>query len=320
MKAYHLHACGPVSNLKLEEVPKPSQLAEHEVLIETKAIAINPVDTKCRLLDPVVGFIMKTNERPLILGWDVAGIVAQVGSAVTEYQVGDKVFGMIGFPGEGKAYAEYVVAPTNHIAKMASGQSFQEAAATTLAALTALQSMRSRVQKGDRVLIHAGSGGVGHFAIAMAKHYFEASAVIATSSAANKDFCLSMGADEHIDYKTQTLNQFFSENKVDFVLDTIGGETLEQSLKVLKDGGKCVTLLAAQHPASVADYCEQHKIALELVLVQSSADDMAILREMVEKGQLKPHVSKTFSFFDEMTKAHEAMESGRTVGKIVVLV
>ena len=132
-------------------------------------------------------------------------MVTEVGENVTEFKVGDRVFGMVNFPGVGNAYAEYVAAPVGHLAKMPNGFSFEQAAATTLAALTALQVLRqARVKPGDKVLIQAGSGGVGHFAIQIAKRM--GAYVISTSSAKNRDFILGWGADEHIDYRTQQLN------------------------------------------------------------------------------------------------------------------
>ncbi|CAB9514274.1 alkenal/one oxidoreductase, chloroplastic [Seminavis robusta] len=316
MKAFVLHEAGPASNLKLEDVPVPTDIGDDEVLIATKAISINPVDYKCRQMDPVLTMVLKTEERPVILGWDVAGIVEKVGSKVDSHKKGDKVFGMVQFVGHGKGYAEYVVAPASHVVTMASNQSFQEAAATTLAALTPLQAMESRVKAGDTVLIHAGSGGTGHFAIQVAKA-LGAGKVITTSSAKNKDFCMKMGADEHIDYRAVKFEEVAKD--VDFVLDGMGGETLERSLKVLKEGsGKVVSLPTPDFPESVTNYAKEHGLTVEFIMVQSGSKDMTTLRDMTEKGQLKAHVSQTLPF-EEMPKAHEQLETGRTVGKIVLV-
>ena len=135
MKAYLLNKAGGVENLVLREIEKPEP-GVNEVLVETKAISINPVDVKVRPIEEVLTMIIG-EERPVILGWDIAGTVTAVGSDVTEFEVGDKVFGMVNFPGHGKAYAEYVAAPASHLAKMPANATFEEAAATTLAALTA---------------------------------------------------------------------------------------------------------------------------------------------------------------------------------------
>lgn len=312
MKAYVLNETGAVENLLLKEVEKPEIKAD-EVLVETKAISINPVDVKVRLMDEVLTMIMGTENRPVILGWDIAGTVVAVGEEVSEFEVGDKVFGMVNFPGQGKAYAEYVASPACHLAVMPEKVTFEEAAATTLAALIALQVLQPRVKKGDRILIHAGSGGVGHFAIQMATRL--GAYVIATSSAKNRDFVMSLGADEHIDYREHKFEEILSN--IDFVLDGMGGEVLENSLKVVKEGGKIVSLPTHQFPEDLQLEADERKIKLEFVLVQSSGEDMNTLKAMLENGELKPHVSKIFSF-ENMADAHVQIESGRTVGKVIV--
>lgn len=312
MKAYVLNEAGAAENLLLREIEMPEIKAD-EVLIETKAISINPVDVKVRLMDEAITMILGTEDRPVIIGWDIAGIVVAVGEAISGFEVGDKVFGMINFPGQGKAYAEYVASPASHIAVMPENVTFDEAAATTLAALTALQVLQPRVKKGDRVLIHAGSGGVGHFAIQIAKGL--GAYVIATSSAKNRDFILSLGADEHIDYREQKFEEVLSD--IDFVLDGMGGEVLENSLKVVKEGGRIVTLPTHQFSEDLQLEAGQRKVELEFVLVQSSGEDMNTLKSMLEADELKPHVSKIFPF-EDMAGAHLLIESGRTVGKVIV--
>ena len=312
MEAYLLNEAGDVENLVLSEVKKPEIKAD-EVLVETKAISINPVDVKARSADEVLTMILGTEDRPVILGWDIAGTVVAVGEEVNELEVGNKVFGMVNFPGQGKAYAEYVASPTSHLAIMPEKATFEEAAATTLAALTALQALQPRVNKGDRMLIHASSGGVGHFAIQIAKKL--GAYVISTSSAKNRDFIMSLGADEHIDYREQKFEEVLSD--IDFVLDGMGGEVLENSLKVVKDGGIIVSLPTHQFPEDLQSKADQCNVALEFVLVQSSGEDMNTLKGMIEADELKPQVSKIFPF-EKMADAHIQIESGRTVGKIVV--
>ncbi len=312
MKAYVLNEAGGVDNLVLSEIETPEIKAD-EVRVETKAISINPVDVKVRPHDDVLNMIMGTEERPVILGWDLAGIVAEVGADVTDFAVGDKVFGMVNFPGHGKAYAEQVAAPASHLAKMPEGCSFEDAAATTLAALTALQVLTGRVKSGDRVLIHAGSGGVGHFAIQMAKKI--GAHVITTSSARNRDFCMALGADEHIDYRSQKFEEVLSD--VDFVLDGMGGAVLENSIRVVKSGGKIVSLPTHSFEDELQAKADAAGVALEFVLVASSGDDMNTLKGMLEAGTLKPHVSVTFPF-EKLRDAHLQIESGRSVGKVIV--
>lgn len=311
MKAYVLQEAGGVENLLLEEIDQP-EIAANEVLIATKALSINPVDVKVRPVEEVLTMIIG-DVRPVILGWDIAGTVAAVGNDVTECTVGDKVFGMVNFPGHGKAYAEYVAAPANHLAKIPPDTSFEEAAATTLAALTALQVLKPRVKAGDRILIHAGSGGVGHFAIQIAKHL--GATVITTSSAKNREFVLSLGADEHIDYRETNFADVLSN--VDFVLDGMGGDVLKNSLNVVKDGGTIVSLPTHQFSEELQDIASRRDIKLEFVMVTSSGDDMNTLKEMVKNKIIQPHVSVTFPF-EKMADAHRQIESGRTVGKAVV--
>ena len=311
MKAYLLKEAGGVENLILSEIDPPEP-GPDEVLVENRAISINPVDVKVRPIEEVLTLIVG-EMRPVILGWDIAGTVVKVGADVVGFDVGDRVFGMVNFPGHGQAYAEYVAAPAGHLAKMPAHLSFEEAAATTLAALTALQALRSRVKAGDRILIHAGAGGVGHFAIQIAKHL--GATVVATSSAKNRDFVLSLGADEHIDYREQKFEEVLTG--IDFVLDGMGGAVLENSIKVVKDGATIVSLPSHEFSDELKAAAEPRRITLEFMLVTSSGDDMNTLRDYIESGVLKPHVSVIFPFA-EMAEAHRQIESGRTVGKAVV--
>lgn len=313
MKAIVLEKTGGVENLQLKEIDKPS-IKSDEVLVEVKAIGVNPVDFKVRQIEDLLTAIYGA-QRPAILGWDIAGVVTEVGADVTDFVVGDEVFGMVNFVGMGNAYAEYVAAPANHLAKKPTNVSFEAAAATTLAALTALQVLESRVNKGDRVLIHAGSGGVGHFAIQIAKAL--GAHVITTSSGRNKDFVMALGADEHIDYRTQKFEEELSD--LDFVFDMFNGDILLNSIKVVKDGGAIISLPTPEFAPEVTDAAKAKNVDVAFLMVQSSAKDMNTLKGMLESGDIKPHISKTFAF-DEMAKAHEQLESGRTVGKVVVLV
>lgn len=311
MQAYLLHEAGVIDNLILSDIDKPTPKAD-EVLIDIKAISINPVDVKIRempkLLDQVYG-----TDRPLILGWDIAGVVTETGAEVTDLKEGDKVFGLVNFPGHGNAYAEFVAAPAEQLAKIPEGTSFAEAAATTLAALTALQVLEPRIKAGDKVLIHAGSGGVGHFAVQIAKDI--GAYVISTSSADNRDFVLSLGADEHIDYETQDFEELVSD--LDFVIDAIGGEVLEKSLQVTKDGKSIISLPTPEFSDKAKAYAKAHNIDVSFFNVTSNGDDMQTLKTMIEKGTLKPHVFKTFAFA-KLHDAHRQVETNRTVGKVIV--
>ena len=311
MKAILLKETGSTDNFITAEIEKPI-INENEVLIETKALSINPVDYKVRGNEEALTRIYGQH-RPAILGWDVAGVVVDAGAKVSKYKIGDGVFGMVNFIGAGNTYAEYVAAPENHLAKIPDNISFAEAAASTLAALTAMQVLQGKVRKNDRVLIHAGSGGVGHFAVQMAKSM--GAYVISTSSAENKDFILSLGADEHIDYKTQAFEEVLSD--IDFVFDMFNGAVLLNSLKVVKPGGKVVSIPTSEFSQEVQDLATEKSVALSFHMVQSSADGMDAIAKLLASGAVKPHVSRTFTF-DEMPEAHKQLETGRTVGKIVI--
>ncbi len=313
MKAIVLEKAGGVENLMIKDIEKPV-VKENEVLVKVKAISVNPVDYKVRAIEDVITMICG-EERPVILGWDIAGTVVSTGDKVTQFKTGDHVFGMVNFVGRGNAYAEFVASPEDHLAKMPSNISFEEAAATTLAALTALQVLETRVNKGDRVLIHAGSGGVGHFAIQIAKAL--GAQVITTSSAKNKDFVMSLGADEHIDYRAQAFEEVATN--IDFVLNPMGEEVLLKSLQIVKEGGSIICLLANHVTEEVLGQAGKRHINVSPLLVQSNGKDMNTLKNLLESGALKPHVSKTFAF-EDMAKAHLQLESGRTVGKVVVTV
>ncbi len=313
MKAIILENAGGIENLITSKMEQPV-LKQNEVLVKVKAISINPVDYKVRAMDFLLDMIYG-KERPAILGWDIAGTVEATGNDVSKFKIGDKVFGMVNFPGSGKAYAEYVASPEEQLALMPENATFEESAATTLAALTALQAFQGRIKQGDRVLIHAGSGGVGHYAIQIAKHM--GAYVITTSSAKNRDFVVSMGADEHINYRTQAFEEVVSD--IDFVMDGIGEEVMIKSMKVLKEGGILVSLPTPQYPEEVQEEAKKLGINLVSLMVTSNGDDMNTLKGYMEQGILKAHVSKTFSF-DQLGESHNEIASGRTVGKIVVTV
>lgn len=295
---------------KLKEVSVPSIKAD-EVLVETKAIAINPVDVKTA--NGAALYNQLSEYDPMILGWDIAGVVKETGENVTEFKPGDEVFGMVNFPGYGKAYAQYVTSPASHLALKPANISFEEAAATTLAALTAWQDLTHQacVQAGQKVLIHGASGGVGHYAVQIAKHL--GAYVIGTSSASNRDFVLRLGADEHIDYKSQIFEDVVSD--VDVAIDIVGGENIPRNLNVLKEGGTLVSNLGLKD--EVADQAKAKNIQALAYLVQSNGEDMKDLTGLLEKGIINAHVSMTFPFSD-MGKAHSQVATGHTVGKVVV--
>jgi len=309
MKAIILKEFGSADQLQIQELEIPA-VKEQEVLIRVKAISINPVDIKTRECKGAAGKIGE--ERPIILGWDISGIVTE--SRSERFKVGNEVFGMVNFPGHGKAYAEYVSAPADQLVLKPASISHIDAAAATLAALTAWQALvtNAKIKAGDRVLIHAAAGGVGNYAVQIAKHL--GAYVIGTSSGAKKDFVLSLGADEHIDYTAVPFEQ--ATRDIDFVLDTIGGDNIDRSLKVIKKGGTIISIPSGFREM-VAEKTKDSGINGYFIMVQSDGQDMQQIARLLENGQLKSHVSQVFDF-EDMIIAHKALETGRTQGKIVV--
>jgi len=311
MKAIILKDFGGIDQLQAAELPVPG-INEGEVLVEVKAISVNPVDAKTRAGKGAAGQFKEAD--PKILGWDIAGIVKESKSDL--FQVGDEVFGMVNFPGQGKAYAEYVVAPADQLAMKPENVSFEDAAATTLAALTAWQAFadHGRLRPGQRVLIHAAAGGVGHFAVQFAKHI--GAYVVGTASAENKEFVLGLGADVHIDYKTDRFEELVKD--IDFVLDTVGGDTIDRSLKIMKKGGTIISINSGAND-QVQEKAKVKGIFGAKMMVQSSGEDMQHLGSLLEEGALKPTVSAVFPL-EKMAEAHAQIETGKTRGKIVVTV
>jgi NADPH:quinone reductase-like Zn-dependent oxidoreductase len=311
MKAIILKDFGGTENLVAAELPLPV-IGRDEVLVKLKSISINPVDVKTRSGRGIAGLIK--DEMPALLGWDISGIITEIGSDVTDFKPGDEVFAMINFPKLGKTYAEYVAAPASQLALKPANISHDEAAAATLAALTAYQALTTHgnVQAGQRVLVHAASGGVGHFAVHIAKYL--GAYVVATSSRQNKDFVLSIGADEHIDYKAQRFETVIKD--IDFVLDTIGGEYIDRSLQVMKKGGTIVSIQSGQNE-KVGEKASAAGMHGSPMRVQPIKQDMQKIAELLEKGVIRSHVSETFPF-EKMTDAHLQLETGRTVGKITL--
>lgn len=312
MKAIVLKEFGSVDNLEIKDIEIP-KISPDEVLVKVKAISINPVDVKTR--DGYVIADLLRNFDPIILGWDISGVIEKVGENVTNISVGQNVFGMVNFVGNGQGYAEYVAAPAKHLAIMPNNISYAEAAASTLAALTAWQAFThyGKLKKGDKVLIHGASGGVGHFAVQIAKHL--GAYVIGTSSEKNRDFVLSLGANEHINYNNQNFENELTD--VDFVLETVGGYNFQKSIKTLKNKGTIINLPApiSEEDQKAADNKELNTCGFMAVF--SSEKDIFKIAELLEIGAIKPHIHKVYAF-NEMAKAHLEVEAGLSKGKVIV--
>jgi NADPH:quinone reductase-like Zn-dependent oxidoreductase len=311
MKAILLNDFGGVEHLQEAEIPVPA-IQTDEVLISVKSISINPVDLKIRSGAKMVG--READQLPLILGWDISGVVTATGALVTDYKPGDEVFAMINYPGFGHAYAEFVAAKASQLAVKPSNISFEEAAAATLSALTAWQALTVHgvVKKNDRVLIHAASGGVGHFAVQIAKHL--GAYVIGTSSAANREFVLGLGADEHIDYQAVAVEEVVHD--VDFILDPIGGKNTETALNMVKDGGTVISIVFG-FTAALLEKAKERDVNALNPQVRPNGDHMKAIAGLLEKGIIKSMLSAVFAF-GQMGDAHLLLASGRSVGKITL--
>lgn len=309
MRAITLHQYGGPEVLTLEDLPVPTP-SSREVLIRVHAVSINPVDFKRRR-----GWANQA--LPVILGWDVSGVVTALGESVTDFKLGDAVFGMIRFPLEGRAYAEYVTAPVTDIALKPSGLNHREAAAMTLAPLTAHQAFETmKLEAGQTVLIHSAAGGVGHFAVQLAKA--RGAKVVGTASSRNRDFVLGLGADHFVDYHAKPFEEQVLEwtggQGVDAVLDGVGVDNQTRSYSTLKPGGALVSIVG---PPPALEGFEDKNLRATNILVHPSREQLEFFSKLVQEGKLKPHVSQTFPL-ERVADAHRAQETGRTVGKIVL--
>jgi NADPH:quinone reductase-like Zn-dependent oxidoreductase len=308
---------GTKNEMMLADLPHPVIKAD-EVLVKVKAISINPVDTKIRASAGMLGYFFNRtdSDAPIILGWDISGVVTAVGPDVRRFRIGDHVFGMVNFPGEGKAYAEYVAAPEAQLTHKPSNISFEEAAGAALAALTAWQSVvtAGKVKAGDKVVILAAAGGVGHYAVQIAKHF--GAYVIGVGSGANRDFVLGLGADEFIDYKTHRFEEVVTD--ADIVHDAIDYDPthLDRSLKALKPSGTLLSLLTVFDEGFV-QRAQAKNILPHRVMVGENEQDLESIAVLLASGQLKTFVTKGFAF-DQMESAHQYILNGHTRGKLVI--
>ena len=308
MKAIVLEQFGGIEELTIKDIETP-KIKEGEVLVKTKAFSINPVDYKTR----AGGAAAKRLKLPIILGWDLCGEVTETHKN-SKFKVGDIVFGMVNFPGEGKTYAEYVAAPEEHVTLKPENISVAEAAAIPLAALTAYQALikEGKIQSGSKVLVLGASGGVGHLAVQIAKSV--GAYVIGVASGKNEEFLINLGVDQFIDYTQEDFEKLVKD--VDVALDCVGGGTALKAISVIKNGGKLISLPS---PISKESNNVNLKVEIPWVLVHSDQKDMNVITDLLKNGKLKVHIDKTFSF-DRVGDAHDYLEHEKIVGKIVVTI
>ncbi|KQV05775.1 MULTISPECIES: NADP-dependent oxidoreductase [unclassified Kitasatospora] len=306
MRAIGQDGFGGPEVLRIIEVERPEP-APAEVLVRVHAAGVNPTDSWHRGSGGLGGEVIR-------LGWDVSGVVEAVGLGVTTLAPGDEVFGMPRHPRPAGTYAEYVTSPARHLLRKPAGLDHTEAAALPLAGMTAWQALvdTADVQPGQRVLIHAAAGGVGHLAVQIAKA--RGAYVIGTARAAKHEFLRGLGADELIDYTAADFET--ATDPVDVVIDTIGGEYGPRSLRLLRTGGFLVSL-ASPAEAYLADLARPLGKRAGFMAVEADQAGLRELAALVGAGQLRP-VLDTVLPLELASKAHELLDSGRTQGKVVL--
>ncbi|MCX8508560.1 MAG: NADP-dependent oxidoreductase, partial [Rhodobacteraceae bacterium] len=307
MKAARIHAYGDASQIKIEEAPLPV-LNPDDVLVRIVAASVNPVDWKIRQ-GHLASFIPHT--LPLTLGWDLSGVVAAVGPAVTGFKPGDAVYSRPDIARNG-SYAEFIAVRESELALKPATISHVEAASLPLVSITAWEVLvtTADLQPGQRVLIHAGAGGVGAIAVQLAKA--RGAHVTATASAGKAALVRGLGADEVLDYRSQDVARLARD--MDVVFDTQGGEAQEAAWGSLKPGGILVSIVAP--PSAERAAAEGKRSAF--VFIQPSAPILRDLAAMVDASLIRPLVGAEFSL-DNAARAQEFSETGRATGKIVLL-
>lgn len=328
MKAAYITRYGNINDVQIDEQPRPS-LTENAVLVKVHAASINPLDL--RVLEGEFKAILPV-PFPFILGNDFAGTVVEVGSKVSQFKVGDKVYAKTDLNG---AFAEYTVVQQSSLALKPQNISMEQAAALPLVGLTSWQALVAiaKVKAGQKVLIHAGSGGVGSIAIQLAKSL--GATVATTTSSKNSSWVKGLGADIIIDYKTMDFEQELKD--YDVVLDTQGGKILEKSLNVLKRGGRLISISGPPDHAfvevvnpnwflkcvipllswSIRHKAKKRDISYSFLFMQPNGQQLSEISKLVESGKINPVVDKTYTF-SEIKDAFHYVNTGRAKGKIVL--
>ena len=312
MRAMVLTAFGGPEKFELQEAPKPAPGAG-EVLVRVHATSVNPVDYKIRKDGTWAGV-----KPPAILGYDVSGVVEAVGPGARDFKPGDEVYYtpvIRGLPG---SYAEYHVAHESLVARKPSNLSHAEAAAVPLAAGTAYDALvaRGRLRVGETVLVHAAAGGVGHFAVQIAKA--AGARVLATCRASNADFVKALGADAVIDYRGEDVAARVGELTdglgADLVFDTVGGDNLAKSVNATRPHGRIVSIVSVPGNLSAAG---RRNLDVHFLFLERSRDKLDALRSLAERGLLKPRLDAELPL-EDVGKAHTRLEAGGVRGKVVL--
>ena len=308
MKAMVVHEFGGPEVMKYEDAPRPEP-KDDEILVQVMAAAVNPVDSYVRQ-----GMFAKRgmDNRPAIIGYDISGVVEKTGTNAKKFKAGDKVYSYLSVM-RGGGYAEFAIAKESETALKPKNINFEEAAAVPLAATTAWQSLvdEAKLNAGQTVLVHGGSGGVGSFAIQIAKA--RGVKVIATASTAHQDLLKQLQVDQAIDYTTTKFEDMVKD--VDVVLNCVRAEALARSYGVVKKGGIIVSI--TDEPDQTE--CAKHGIRGSRLGAHPDANVLEELTKLIEAGKMKPIVSQTLPLADA-SKAHQQIETHHTLGKIVLKV
>jgi len=331
MKAFVVERYGDAGGVRAGEMPDPD-VGEDDVLVQIHAASVNPLDLKTR--DGAYKAILPYRV-PFVLGNDMAGVVVGVGAGVTRFTVGDEVYAR---PDKNRigTFAELIAIHQDDLATKPTTLTMEEAASIPLVGLTSWQALveRANLQTGQKVLIHAGSGGVGTIAIQLAKQL--GASVATTTSTANIDLVKGLGADVVVDYKKQAFETVLHD--YDVVLDTLGGETLDKSLQVLKPGGKLISIAGPPDPAFAKELganpvvslvmtalsfrtrqrARRHHVTYSFLFMRASGDQLREVTSLIEAGKIRPVVDRVFAF-ESTREALEYVEKGRAkAGKVVV--
>jgi NADPH:quinone reductase-like Zn-dependent oxidoreductase len=332
MKAFIVDRYGNNDGVRAGEMPDP-EVRDDDVLVQIHAASVNPLDLKIRggSLKLILPYRL-----PFVLGNDLAGVVVRVGSRVRRFKRGDEVYAR---PDQDRigAFAEFISIKEDAVASKPKELTMEEAASIPLVGLTAWQALieRANLKAGQKVLVHAGSGGVGTFAIQLAKHV--GALVATTTSTANLDWVKRLGADIVIDYRKDDFETLLHD--YDVVLDTLGGETLEKSLRVLKPGGKLVSLSGPPDPDFAKDIgstwilrlvmrlwsyrirqkAKRHQVSYSFLFMRASGDQLREIASLIDSGIIRPVVDRVFPFASTK-EALVYVETGRAKGKVVVKV
>ena len=309
MRAISQETLGGPEVLEVVEMSQPEP-APTEVLVRVTAAGVNPVDWKVRRAGGFLG------QPPFTVGWDVAGLVEELGYGVTRFAVGDRVFGMPRFPKEAAAYAEFVTSPSRQLARTPDRMSDVEAAGVPLAGLTAWQALveTADVRAGQRVLVLGAAGGVGHLGVQIAKA--RGAYVVGTARSGKHEFLRMLGIDEAVDYTTEWVGERVRD--VDVVLDLVGDDTSPGVLSLVRDGGLFITVPSGAGVERLRELAGG-RVRITGILVEPDRAGLEALAELVEASELRVHVERTFPLADA-ARAHELGETGRTQGKLVLTV